>query len=86
VDRDQEWERLGESLELAFSERHAKHWYTRDKKRTRQSQAKQFGDAMRSQCSTRSRRNGSRSRNHDCSQPPPRIRTSGATASGSCLR
>ena len=28
----------------------------------------------------------SRSRNHDCSQPPPRIRTSGTTASGSCLR
>jgi hypothetical protein len=43
-------------------------------------------DAIRSQRLTRSRRNGSRSRNHDCSQPPPRIRTSGATASGSCLR
>jgi hypothetical protein len=28
----------------------------------------------------------SRSRDHDCSQPPPRIRTSGTTASGSCLR
>jgi hypothetical protein len=26
------------------------------------------------------------SRNHDCSQPPPRIRTSGIPASGSCLR
>jgi fido (protein-threonine AMPylation protein) len=28
----------------------------------------------------------SRSRDHDCSQPPPRIRTSGFPASGSCLR
>jgi len=28
----------------------------------------------------------SRSRDHDCSQPPPRIRTSGIPASGSCLR
>ena len=27
----------------------------------------------------------SRSRDHDYSQPPPRIRTSGTTASGSCL-
>jgi ArsR family transcriptional regulator len=27
-----------------------------------------------------------RSRDHDCSQPPPRIRTSGFPASGSCLR
>jgi len=28
----------------------------------------------------------SRSRNHVCTQPPPRIRTSGIPASGSCLR
>src|SRR5437868_9677199 len=28
----------------------------------------------------------SRSRDHDCSQPPPRIRTGGFPASGSCLR
>jgi DNA-binding transcriptional ArsR family regulator len=28
----------------------------------------------------------SRSRNHGCPQPPPRIRTSGFPASGSCLR
>jgi hypothetical protein len=27
-----------------------------------------------------------RSRDHDCSQPPPRLRTSGSTASGSYLR
>ena len=27
-----------------------------------------------------------RSRNHVCTQPPPRIRTSGIPASGSCLR
>jgi len=29
---------------------------------------------------------GSRSRDRDCSRPPPRIRTCGTTASGSCLR
>jgi len=28
----------------------------------------------------------SRSRDHDCSQPPPRIRTGGFPASGCCLR
>jgi len=28
----------------------------------------------------------SRSRDHGCPQPPPRIRTSGFPASGSCLR
>ena len=32
------------------------------------------------------RERDSRSRDHDCSQPPPRIRTSGFPASGSCLR
>jgi len=35
---------------------------------------------------TRPARKDSRSRNHDRSQPPPQIRTSGTTASGSCLR
>src|SRR6202049_4771806 len=40
-------------------------------------------DAIRSQWSTRLKRNRSRSRDHDCSQPPTRIRTSRATACGS---